>query len=176
MTVMSFLPFQLYPWVTHEVTDRWKCADYIEDEFFRKELHLKPPVSTALAVIVARICVTLMKYLQAIPVYKRSRRINSSLSMSSAYLSDGMNLLVFPEVSDWELNDLICKFDTGFVHIAKLHFERKHEVVKFYPVAVNRATRMIRFGDPLSVDPGRSFVREKRRIVKELEDRICEML
>lgn len=176
VTIMSFLPFQLYPWVTHEVTQAETCADYIEKEFFQKELHLRPPLSSALAGLISGLCVTLMRYLQVIPVYKRSRRIYGSLSMSSAYLSQGRNLLVFPEVSDWELNDLICRFDSGFVNIAKTHFEDRDKIVKFYPIAVDRNARTLRFGESIPFDPSSSFATEKRRIVRELQNRICEML
>lgn len=176
VAIMSFFPFQLYPWVTHEVTEKRKCAEYIEKEFVYKELGLKPPMSRVLSSCIGDICVSLMKHLEVIPVYKKQRRISHSIDLSARYLAQGKDLLIFPEISDWVLNDLICKFDSGFVNIARLHFERHKEPVSFYPVAVSRERRSIRLGNSIDFNPHRSFIGEKRRIVKELEERVCAMI
>lgn len=176
VAIMSFFPFQLYPWVTHEVTEKRKCAEYIEEEFVYKELKLKPPMSRMLSSVIGGICVALMKHLEVIPVYKKNRRISYSLDLSARYLAQGKDLLIFPEISDWALNDLICKFDSGFVNIARRHFERYNELVSFYPVAVNRDRRSIQLGDSVVFNPHRPFIGEKHRIVQELEERVSSMI
>ncbi|MAG13812.1 MAG: hypothetical protein CMN78_04370 [Spirochaetales bacterium] len=84
--------------------------------------------------------------------------------------------MIFPEIADRELNDLIGKFDTGFVNIAKEMFSEHKTQVRFYPIAVNRDRRMIRLGDSIGFDPKKNFHEEKQRIVRELEERICEMI
>lgn len=89
VTIMSHLPFQLYPWVTHEIMDMKYCAAYIERDFVYPELRLKPPLSTVLSKGIGWICVALMRYIQAIPVYKGCRKISNSLTMSIGYLLNG---------------------------------------------------------------------------------------
>ena len=176
VTVMPYLPFPLYPWVTHEITDLRQCAEYIERDFIYPELRLKPPLSTALSKFIGWICVALMRYMQAIPVYKGSRKVAKSLDMSICYLLDGRDILIFPEIPNQELNSIIRKFDTGFINIAKEMFREYNIFVQFYPVAVNRDRREIKLGNSIEYDPSNNFSEEKQRIVQELEERICEMV
>jgi len=174
--LMTRLPFLVYPWVTYEITDRDLCPIYVEKDFIYKELRLKPPLSLLLATIIGRICVSLMQYLEAIPVYRHNRNVSESLRRSVIYLEEGRNLLLFPEIPELPLNEHICMFDNGFVRIAKQYAENNGGTVLFYPVAVNRVRRYINIGKPVQLSTNAEFHMEKRRIARELRERICDML
>ena len=172
----THLPFTVYPWVTHEITDSHLCPGYVEKDFIQKELLLKPPLSLLLSTVIGRICVSLMRYLGAIPVYKHDRKVTESLQLSVKYLEAGKSILLFPEIPDMWRNDKICMFDNGFVRIARLYAEKNDKKVLFYPVAVEKRRKQISIGKPMSLALGAGFHIEKRRIALELERRICEML
>jgi 1-acyl-sn-glycerol-3-phosphate acyltransferase len=175
VSVITSLPMRLYPWVAYEVTDRTTAAKRIQAEFFEQELHLKPPLSTYLGKVIGRVCVALMKDINAIPVYAKSKRIMSTVQSSLALLEQGKNILVFAEDSTRKINDVLGEFRTGFVYLAHQYYEKTKKAVQFLPVAVNKKVGGIRVGKPIRFDATNSFSREKQRLQKELQDTIYDM-
>lgn len=169
VSVITSVPKRMRPWVAHEVTDLRTVAKRIQIDFLEQELHLRPPMSAWLARLIGRICVALMKDIGAIPVYSQSKRIRSTVQESLRLMEEGKNILVFAEDSKRPLNEAICEFCTGFIHLAKLYYEKTRKAVQFIPVAVNRKVRGILVGAPIRFNAENPFPREKARLKWELE-------
>jgi 1-acyl-sn-glycerol-3-phosphate acyltransferase len=169
VSVIASLPIRTYPWVAHEVTDIKTAAPRIQAEFLEQELHLRPPLSTYLAKVIGRVCVALMRDIGAIPVYAKSRRIRSTMHCSLALLEEGKNILVFAEDSSKKFNDVLNELRTGFIHVAKLYYEKTRKAIQFLPIAVNRKVRGIRIGTPIRFDASLPFPRERQRLKSELQ-------
>jgi 1-acyl-sn-glycerol-3-phosphate acyltransferase len=169
VSVITSLPTPMYPWVSHEVTDASTAARRIQTEFLEQELHFKPPLSAWLGRVIGRICAALMKDIGAIPVYNQSKRILATIRQSLTLLEQGKNILVFAEDSTKKVNDVLCEFCTGFIHVAKLYYEETRRAVKFLPIAVNKSVGAILIGKPISFDASAPFPTEKMRLKNELE-------
>ena len=98
LALMSSLTHKLYPWVVHEVTNLKDCAAYIRRDFVEKELKLRSFAGRELSRLLGRICVHLMSYLKAIPVYRKSRELVKTFEISLSYLKSGKTLLIFPDL------------------------------------------------------------------------------
>jgi 1-acyl-sn-glycerol-3-phosphate acyltransferase len=175
VSVITSMPVEMYPWVSHEVTDLKTVAPRIQAEFLEQELHLKPPLSTYFGRVIGRICVALMKDIGAIPVYQKSKQIKSTVMRSLALLEQGKNILVFAEDSTKKINDVLCEFCTGFIHIAKLYYEKTRKAVQFLPVAVNRKMHGILVGTPIRFNGSNPFPEEKQRLKSELESSVLSL-
>lgn len=175
VSVITSLPTRLYPWVSHEVTDLATVAGRIQKEFLEEELHLRPPVSEFLGRVIGRICVALMKDIGAIPVYAKGRKIKGTVDQSLALLEQGKNILVFAEDSTKKINDVLCEFCTGFMHVAKLYYEKTRKAIQFLPIAVNRAAHAIQIGTPIRFDGTIPFPEEKKRLKAELEMSVASL-
>ncbi len=175
ISVITTVPVKAYPWVAHEVTEPVTAARRVQAEFLEQELHLRPPVSDFLGRIVGRICAALMRDIGAIPVYAKSRMIGQTLQRSVRLLEEGKNILVFAEDSMRPLNEAICEFCTGFIHLARLYYERTRKVIQFVPVAVNRKVRGILVGTPIRFDAHNPFPREKARLKRALETSVSAL-
>jgi 1-acyl-sn-glycerol-3-phosphate acyltransferase len=175
LSLVTSLPLELYPWVVDETTDARLAARRIQAEFLEAELHLRPPLSRWLARLLARIAAAIMRDINAVPVHQRSRAIRSTVETSVDLLARGKNILVFPEDSTRRLNDVLCHFCTGFLHMARIYYERTREAVLFLPVAVNRRLRAVRIGRPIRFDGAVPFTVEKARLKRELEHRVTEL-
>jgi hypothetical protein len=175
ISVISSLPYKLHPWVNHEVTDLRSVARRIQAEFVEGELHLKPPVSSYLSKVIGRVCVALMRDIGAIPVYNMSKKIRSTVDASLRILEQGRNIVVFPEDSLKPINEALCDFCTGFLHVAKLYYEKTRKAVCFLPVAVNRKLRSIQVGRPIRFNAAAPFPQEKARLKRELETEIYSL-
>ncbi len=173
--VMSCLPFRVYPWVAFEITESRTCAAYLDEDFTGGELGLSPLVSRCLARLLCPLCVLLMKKVEAIPVYRNSRRIVHTLEKSRKILAAGGKLVIFPEKPAPDAPGPVGELDTGFINLARSFYAERKQALRFYPVAVNKATRSLTVGAPLIFDPQRPFPAEKRRIKQQLEKRIAEL-
>ena len=151
MSLLTSLPLELVPWVVDETTDARTAARRIQAEFLEAELHLRPPFSVWLARAIARIAAALMRDINAVPVHQHSRKMRTTVERSVELLEQGKNILVFPEDPDRKLNDVLCHFCTGFVHLARRYYERTRRAVLFLPVAVNRKVRTIAGGTTRAV-------------------------
>jgi 1-acyl-sn-glycerol-3-phosphate acyltransferase len=175
LALMTSLVHRIYPWVVHEVTELKECAAYIRKDFVEKELKLRSFLAEELARIIGRICVHLMSYLKAIPVYSKHSEIFRTFEISLSYLKAGKTLLIFPENDESKKRDSACLLDTGFMRLAPLLFERTHQVLTFYPVAVNKHVRGVRIGEPIRFNPQAPYGEERMRIKRRLERSISRM-
>jgi hypothetical protein len=175
LSLITTLPIELYPWVVSETTDARTAARRIQAEFLEAELHLRPPLSVWLGRAIARIAAALMRDLNAVPVHQKSREVRATVERSVELLEQGKNILVFPEDPGRRLNDVLCHFCTGFLHLARIYYERTRRAVLFLPVAVNREVKAILVGRPVQFDASAPFAVEKARLKHELEDRVYEL-
>jgi 1-acyl-sn-glycerol-3-phosphate acyltransferase len=175
IVTLATFPMRLYPWVEHQTTD-WKlCPDYLRKDFVEKELHLKPPLSTLVAWLISKACVILMKVIQAIPVYDKSMKLAATWKCSMKHLKREESLIIFPENDAVPLNDVINKFDQGFVGLASVYYEKTGRMLDFVPVAVQKTEKVIKIGQPVSFNPKENFSTEQNRIATALQNRITEM-
>ena len=172
LSIVTAFSSQLYTWVDHEVTEKDTVEKRIKAEFLEAELHLKGPFSSLLSRIIGRVCVALMRALNVIPVYSRSKAIKSTVDRSLKLLGEGKNILVFPEDSRSPLNEILCSFQTGFLHLARRYFQQTKKALSFIPVAVHRRLRKIAVGEPIRYRSDNPFPVEKIRLKKELEFRV----
>jgi 1-acyl-sn-glycerol-3-phosphate acyltransferase len=175
LSIISSLSINLYPWVVADITDPQKSVSYIEEDFTVKELNLKRPLSLRISIVIGRICVAIMKGINAIPVYKKSHDLIKTMNESLRILEEGKALLIFPEEPGTRVNEVIGDFHTGFIKCAKLFYERSNKIIGFYPVAVNRKTRIVHIGSPVYFNPAIPFKEEKNRIKRLLMSAITEM-
>jgi 1-acyl-sn-glycerol-3-phosphate acyltransferase len=169
VSIVTSMPVEMYPWVAHEVIEKRTVAARVQVEFLEQELRLRPPLSVYLGRVIGRVCVALMKDIGAIPVYQKSKRITTTLLRSLALLQQGKNLLVFAEDTTRKINDVLCEFCTGFIHVARLYYMTTKKAIRFLPVAVNRRAGRVLIGAPIRFDGAVPFAREKQRIKRELE-------
>jgi 1-acyl-sn-glycerol-3-phosphate acyltransferase len=170
-----FFPIDLVPWVTYEIMDKNLCPDYLRDDFVEKELKLKPPLSIIASKMLSKICISLMVYIGAIPVYKKGKKILAALHESVHILEKGHDLIIFPEIPDLGANDQINEFYTGFINIAKYFFKRNNANIAFYPVCIHKENSFISITKPIIYNPKSAFPNEKKRIINLLKDSIMKM-
>lgn len=176
LKLMLFSNLNFAPWVAHEIADKKLCGEYLMKHFLGPTFGRDHALGSLTAAIIAPVCVGIMHYIEAVPVYGGSRKVLKTIEVSISQLEKGRNLLVFPEIEDIGLTDRLGEFNTGFVNIAKYFYERCSQKVNFYPVCVNKAKNRIEFGRKIEFNPENTFHFEKKRIVSELENGIKEML
>ena len=175
LAMMLRFPARLHPWVTSVVMERGSCAAYVEADFVWKELHIRRPLSRVIALLIERVCVPMMRYLEAVPVYRHSRRILDTFELSRRFLDLGDSLLIFPELMGEPLNDLINRLDNGFLEVIRRAYLEGGLRAGIYPVYIDKARRRIVVGRRQEYYPERPFREERTRIGRELEAELSRL-
>lgn len=175
LKIMLFSKLDLLPWVISEVTDKELCGDYLRQDFIEPTLKLRGWSGRVLAGILSQICVGLMKYVEAIPVYHGGLRIRETFKLSSRRLSEGRSLLIFPELATIDKKYVLGEFQTGFVKVASDFYDNYGDSVVFYPVFVDKVNNIISYGESVEFDPSVPFRDERKRITDLLRARIVGM-
>ena len=175
--IASYLnfPVKIYPWVLYNLFEKEICAKQIEKEFLKGELHLIAPLRRFISLCIEPICIGLFNYIGAIPVYHNSRRIMETIVKSIEYLEEGKNLIIFPEIPDEYLNKYINRFKTGFLEVPRKAYSLNEQMLKIYPVCIDKKKRVIKLGNPTKYNPKNYFTTEKKRIEKHLEMEITRL-
>jgi 1-acyl-sn-glycerol-3-phosphate acyltransferase len=175
LSIVSSFPLILYPWIDHEIVDEATVAKRIQEEFLEGELHWKPPFSTTFAKWFGRICIALMKNINAIPVYDKSRKIMVTLDKSIELLKQGKKVLIFGESAKPSENEDFHELATGFIALAKGYYDATGEVVSILPIAVNSKANGVAIGDPITYDPSIPYSEEKIKLKKDVETEIRKL-
>ncbi len=170
--ISVFFRKRTYPWVINEIMSFRRCPSYIENDFVIKELGLSRPFSLLAAFPIAMICVVLMNYLGAIPVFKRAKKSSFTIKKSIQYLMKGRDLLIFPENKELPCNGIFNGFDTGFFHLGPSLYKNSGLRLSFIPVALNQEDNIISIGKPVVYNPENPVRLERHRVISELENSI----
>lgn len=170
-----YFPFPYRPWVHASVMTRELCRDYLETDFTRKTLKLRPPFSRWLAAILAPLCIGLMRSIDAVPVYRGQMKVRETFAISVQALRQGDNLLIFPEKQNTRTSETVNEFHTGFINLARYYQQATDKTLRFYPVHISSKKRIITIGKAIEYVPAKNFYSEKARITAELQKAINEM-
>lgn len=170
-----YFPFKFRPWVIYDIVTPKLGRDYLEMDFVKKELKLPRPFSRWLAAIIAPLCRQVMRAAEAIPVFKGKMQIKETFAESMEAITQGDNLAIFPEIAEIKPSRPCKEIHTGFIHLARLYYEKTGKALHFYPVFIDKGKRTITIGHPVEFSPQNDYRKEKMRIKVYLQDAINEI-
>jgi hypothetical protein len=176
IAVISSLPVRVYPWVISEMMDRDQTAAYLNQDFVEPQLHLKPPVSLWVAKGISKISLRLLTSAGCVPVWQGTH-LYKTYEQSVDLLVAGKSLLIFPEdpSKDVDPQYRMTPFKKGFARLGEMYYERTHQALRFYPLAVHLDTYRVKVGQPIAYNSKNPAANERLRIKNVLEASIREM-
>ncbi|MGE5124565.1 MAG: lysophospholipid acyltransferase family protein [Acidobacteriaceae bacterium] len=171
------MPMRLYPWVLGTTIDLVKGPDNVRKDFVEKILHLKPPLSGAIARGICRISTPLLLSIGCIPVPDTHAEQEATFQTSIELLKQGNYLYIVPEDPQGEPVDPLTgvrPFKRGFLRLGELYFRATGDRLPFYPVAIHEAG-LVLVGKPIEYNPLNEARMERYRMVNLLEKTIKAM-
>lgn len=147
---------------------------YLYENTFSKKTFLPVFVRRFLAWYLGWLSVNIMNALRAIPVYRDSpAKLRQTLRMSVEALSEGDNLMIFPEHPEGKYEKSgISEFSPGFVMLAEAWWKKSGKKLRILPVFANREERTFTFGEEIVYEPENGFASEQERILKESREQM----
>lgn len=149
MNISLFFPYTFVPWGAHQMKEgyksRWNYAYHI---FYRQKLKYGKVRSFILATLLSVINKFLYVNMRLIPTYQ-DVRFTRSIRESIRYLKDDYPILIFPEDSNEGYDDVIARFNDGFVVLADYAFTHHKLDLPIYPVYYSKRKSIIVIGKPI---------------------------
>lgn len=170
IAIVASVPLRLYPWVVGDMLDWQKAPAYLNKDFVEPQLHIPPPLSMAVARLLAQASVRLLRAIGSIPVWQ-GESLLETYRLSMEYLEQERYLLIFPEDPAQPLDEQchMSPFKKGFARLGEMFFERTGKALRFYPLVVHPHLRQVNLGQPIVFNPKNLAVAERRRIKSALE-------
>ena len=168
-----YFPFERAIWCAAEIMDFKTLPDYAFQDFWSKKPRWCRWFYRLLSYVVTPVAVCTLKNARTIPVYRDSR-IMSTMRESLKRLSEGANIVIFPE-HEVSHNEILWDFQEGFVNLASLYTRQAGKAVEFVPMYIAPRLRRVCFGKPVTFDPDADIKAERHRVCHALMDAITDL-
>ena len=160
---------EIRPWINAQVLSAREMPEYVRHDFWwRNDRWYSKILDHTMAYIYALILPPILRGSDCIPVY-HDTSVMATLKDSMKYLIDGKLLLLFPE-HPAGYDEYEEKIFDGFVSVGRLMYNRKKEIVDFYPSYVDWKKHKIYIGEPVSYNPQADYKEQTVTIPHAMEE------
>lgn len=171
---MLYCPGFVRPWIISELCcDTQEASAYIK-RYTLKNVTWSEKCKNRVSAWLGKKMVRLMNAVQGIPVFRhKPRELMNTFRQSVQALTEGANLLIFPEDPDTHPGDPGYKdgrpptLFRGFPMLAQVYYNKTGKRCRFMPVLAHQGRRTISFGEEIVYDPDNDPIAERDRIVDE---------
>lgn len=168
------LPVHAHMWVYKVFLDRKECYRQYADYTFTKRFGMSRIIAVPLAWFVALFVPTILRSFSAIPVYRNTRNIVKTFSISHASLIRGESLIVAPDVDYDSDSALMGEMYTGFFHLEKKYYKETGKHLSFVPMAYNSKAKKLVLADAIRFDDT-PYAEQKNMVAERIRKSINDI-
>lgn len=163
-------PGKVRTWSDARLIEKKSCYDLFKNKVI-KDLKGERFLKMLLPAGIPLISWYYRKKLNCIPVY-RDMGVAKTFKASSNTIMHNVNVAVYPEVIEDRLNEVVCKFATGFVYVAYNFYKLTGKKIKFYPLYCAETLKETHFGKPIQYNPDEPIKDQAEVIARYLEEQV----
>lgn len=167
------LPFHRYTWCAGEMMKLKEVPSYAYRDFWSGKPKGVRWLYKIASYLIAPLSVLVFNNAQTIPVY-HDARIIATFRATMEKLQQGAHAVIFPECYD-PYNQIISRFQEGFVNIARLYYRKTGKALSFVPMYIAPKLKKMILGAPLIFNPDAPYDQECRRICDHLMQEITRI-
>lgn len=166
-------PEKRYTWCAGQMMKLKEVPDYAYQDFWSGKPKGIRWFYRLASYAIAPLSVIIFNNANTIPVY-RDARILTTLRTTLTRLTEGANVVIFPEC-DKEYNNILYQFQEGFVDVARLYLKKTGKELIFVPMYIAPKLRQMHIGTPVSFCSENSFEQERKRICECMMNEITQI-
>lgn len=165
-----YLPRAHLTWCRGEMMHTREVPKYAFNDFWGQKPRFLQPFYKALSYIIAPLAAFVFKNANTIAVYNDTRVV-STFKSTVRYLSDGADIVIFPE-HDVKHNNIVYDFQDKFIDVARLYYKKTGKSLAFAPLYIARNLKTAYIGKPTHFCTDADIDSERERIKQYLMDNI----
>ena len=168
-----YFPGQRKIWCTEEMMHTREVPAYAFHDFWSEKPKYIRWYYRILSYVIAPAASFIFNHADTIAVY-RDRRIVSTLKETARALTEGANVIIFPE-HHVPHNHIVNDFQTGFVDVARLYYKMTGKEIMFVPMYLAPSLKEMVLGKPVQYRHDAPKAEERTRICEYLMDTITDI-
>ena len=164
ITSIAWLDTHCHLWALSAFFTRTGCFDQYTGYTFTRRYGMPWFLAAAIALPASLFVSRLLNSLKAIPVYRGSTRILSTVRRTVAALKAGESVLISPDIDYTDSGSGMGVMHPGFLHVEKFFSAESGTHASFVPVHIDRQRRAIYVGEAIRFAGRKSFRIEKDEV------------
>lgn len=157
-----YMPRRHFTWCTGEMMNRKEVPAYAFRDFWSGKPARTHGFYRMLSHLIAPLAEYIFTHAHTIPVY-RDARLLTTFRKSVSSLQNGADIVIFPE-KNAPFNHILCSFQEHFTDLARIHYRKTGEALRFVPMYLAPNLKLIVFGDGVRYNPEADEAEERARI------------
>lgn len=174
--LLLWLPFFVRTWIYSPIVDQEDCYDHFVSYTFTKRFKMSRKVAEVIALPVSHLIAWLTQSLKAIPVFRSSKKLKKTFSMTIYALKEKQPILILPDIDYSDSSVNFGKIYSGFLMIDRLFHEETGQRVRFVPIYASSQTRNIRCGEPVYFKGDKHHRMERDEVAEKLHHEISKII
>ncbi|MBG9984354.1 glycerol acyltransferase [Aerococcaceae bacterium DSM 111022] len=171
--LLLWLPFFVRIWILSSIVDQEDCYNHYVNYTFTERFGMPRKLAEWIALPASHIVAWGTNSVQAIPVFRSSKKIKRTFDMSVDALDNNQPILILPDIDYADSSTHIGQMYEGFLAIDRIYFKKTGKRVRFLPIYASYDTHQIRCGNPIYFTGDKHFRQERSEIAelihKEME-------
>ena len=168
-----YFPGKRYTWCAGQMMQLKEVPGYAFADFWSEKPRYIRWFYKVLSYVIAPVSVCVFRNAHTIGVY-RDARIISTFKNTVKRLSEGANVVIFPE-HNVPYNHILCDFQDRFIDIAKLYYKKTGQELQFVPMYIAPDLKTMYIGNPVSFCSEQPMEQERARICEYLKEEITKI-
>lgn len=168
-----YFPEKRYTWAAAQMLRLKEVPGYAFQDFWSQKPKYTHWMYKIISYLIAPVSVFVFNNANTIPVY-RDNRIITTFKETVNQLSEGSNIVIFPE-HDQKHNHIIYDFQDKFIDVARLYYRRTGKEVCFVPMYITPKLKKICLGVPTRFNSSAPIDQERARICSYLMEQVTEL-
>lgn len=168
-----YFPGKRYTWCAGQMMQLKEVPGYAFADFWSEKPRYIRWFYKILSYVIAPVSVCVFRNAHTIGVY-RDARIISTFKNTVKRLSEGANVVIFPE-HNVPYNHILCDFQDRFIDIAKLYYKKTGQELQFVPMYIAPDLKTMYIGNPVSFCSEQPMEQERARICEYLKEEITKI-
>lgn len=168
-----YFPGKRYIWCAGQMMQMKEVPEYAFTDFWSEKPRYIRWFYKILSYVIAPVSVCVFRNAHTIGVY-RDARIISTFKNTVRRLSEGANVVIFPE-HNVPYNHILCNFQDRFIDIAKLYYKKTGQELQFVPMYIAPCLKTMYIGKPIKFCSEQPVEQERARICEYLKEEITSI-
>lgn len=168
-----YFPGKRYIWCAGQMMQMKEVPEYAFTDFWSEKPRYIRWFYKILSYVIAPVSVCVFRNAHTIGVY-RDARIISTFKNTVRRLSEGANVVIFPE-HNVPYNHILCNFQDRFIDIAKLYYKKTGQELQFVPMYIAPSLKTMYIGKPIEFCSEQPVEQERARICEYLKEEITSI-
>jgi len=168
-----YMPENCYTWCAGQMMEFKSVANYAYKDFWSQKPTVLRPFFKVLSFLITPISVCIFNNARTIAVH-HDTRILSTFKNTIKKLSEGKNIIIFPE-HDKKHNNIIYDFQNKFIDVARPYYKKTGKELYFTPLYIAPSLKKAYLGKPIKFNASAPADQERDRICNYLMNEITEI-